>query len=140
MNTSRREKGEDMSLLSAAPPSGPSRADYIPEYFSPQAWKLSLTESGRSHALCALMVHLVATAAGNRSFSICYPILYPISPAGDIFVLVSEIGNFRVLSGEIKITHEDSASPVSAVPCFIRVTPLSMQSFCLYAGVGFRDE
>src|SRR5438270_10746135 len=90
-------------------------ADYIPST-SVHRLGASLTESGRSHALCALMAHLVATAAGNRSFPfVTYSV--PYSPAGDIFILVSEIGNFRVLSGEIKITHEDSASPVSAVPC-----------------------
>lgn len=104
----------------------------------PTGLEASLTKSGRSRALCALMAHLVATAAGNRS-SICYPILYPIPRAGDIFILVSEIGNFRVLSGEIKITHEDSASPVSAVPCSLGY-PSVNASFCLYAGAGFRDE
>jgi hypothetical protein len=101
----------------------------------PTGLEASLTKGGRSRALCALMAHLVATAAGNRS-SICYPILYPIPRAGDIFILVSEIGNFHVLSGEIKITHEDSASPVSAVPCSLGY-PSVNASFLFVRGGGF---
>ena len=89
----------------------------------------------RSHDLCALMAHLVAPAARQQILPFVTSSV-PYSPAGDIFILVSEIGNFRVLSGEIKITHEDSASPVSAVPCSLDY-PSVNASFCLYAGVGF---
>ena len=50
----------------------------------PTGLEASLTESGRSHALCALMAHLVATAAGNRSFYLL-PYSVPYSPGLEIF-------------------------------------------------------
>ena len=80
------------------------------------------------------MAHLVAAATGNRSSP--FVTSAPYSPARDIFILVSEIGNFRVLSGEIKITHEDSASPVSAVPCSLGY-PSVNASFLFVRGGGF---
>jgi hypothetical protein len=62
------EKGEDMSFAFQRSSEWTVTGGLYSRVLQSTGLEASLTESGRSHALCALMVHLVPTAAGNRSF------------------------------------------------------------------------